>query len=94
MSEYLRCETCRKPLEGVADKITMKTLLGRWESRGKRYWLELFESDFQGKPSYDYRGDSCAGNYGWTTKENALARFDAYVKMVYTDSGIKLKKVA
>jgi hypothetical protein len=38
-----------------------KKLIAKWQSKGGRYWLELYQ-DSTG--AYSYRGDNCGGFLG------------------------------
>lgn len=43
----------------------MNKVIARWEARGGKTWLELYEEEVKGKPSYFYRGTDGGGNVGW-----------------------------
>jgi hypothetical protein len=46
------------------------TTIRRWESRGRRYWLELFKDEY----GYSYRGDNSGGSMGAVTEVQAIAQ--------------------
>ena len=67
----------------------MKKLIARWETRGKRYWYELYQDDF----GYSYSGHFCGGNIGNVTEGMAL---DHMYKKVADDAvidSINMKRV-
>ena len=46
-----------------------KKLIARWESRGKKYWVELYQDAL----GYFYHRDGSLGNLGSCSLEQALA---------------------
>ena len=56
------------------DAIFGPKLLTRWESRGGKYWFELYVENYNDKPSYFYKGEGCGGNLGTITEKDAYAR--------------------
>jgi hypothetical protein len=70
----------------------MKQKIGRWESKGKKYWIDLYEEEFNGKPSYYYKEDRGGGNLGHISKEEAFKKMEQKVQDAQLD-GINFKKV-
>lgn len=65
----------------------MKTI-ARYEANGKKQWLELYETEFNGKLSYEYSGTKCGGNIGYkNSPQDAIQSFEInqvqYLKMDY-----------
>lgn len=51
----------------------MKTLIARWEVKGGKRFLNLYQDEFRGKPSYDYEEDNGGGNIGYQpTDQDAI----------------------
>ena len=69
------------------------TKVARWETRGRKHWYELFEEEFQGKPSYHYTGDNCGGNIGWSTLDDAMLTMMRKVSDAKRYDNINLGKV-
>lgn len=65
-------------------------LIARWQTRGGKHWYELFEQDFQGKPSYHYNGDNCGGNIGWSTRDKAIQNIQTRVDDTAKYDGINM----
>jgi hypothetical protein len=65
-----------------------KTLVARWETRGKRYWYELYHDEL----GFTYTGRDCGGNLGTLGIECALARMGELIASDKLD-GINLKRV-
>lgn len=59
----------------------MKQTIAKWESRGKKYWLELYvetNSD-DGMRDFSYKGDGCGGFIGQLTYDQAMNHCRAIV---------------
>jgi len=65
-------------------------LIARWETRGKKYWYDLYSEPFKGKSSHHYRMKNGGGNIGYSTKAEAIA----YIlkRMKYDDNNYKRVK--
>lgn len=48
-----------------------KKVIARWESRGGKFWTELYD---EGEQGYSYRGDGYGGYMGKIDLEIAIAR--------------------
>ena len=54
----------------------VKASIARWQSRGGKYWIELFEETIPGHdfvPSYSYSGNGCGGFIGSPPRADAIA---------------------
>ena len=49
-------------------------LIARWQTRGGRYWLELYKTPHP--RDYRYRGDNCGGGFTARTDGAAVARME------------------
>ncbi len=73
-------------------------LVARFETRGKKYWLELHRLDSTNQygvrvASWYYRGDGCGGNLGELTEDDARAQFASKVA-TYENDGHNMRQVS
>ena len=55
-------------------------LVTRWESKSGKHWVELYQEEWQGRPSYHYRASDGMGNLGTDPDQlqNFLGRIDTF----------------
>jgi len=73
-------------------------LVARFETRGKKYWMELHRLDSTNQHGvrvafWSYRGDGCGGNLGELTEDDARAQFAAKV-VTYENDGHNMRQVS
>jgi hypothetical protein len=66
-----------------------KELIARWETKGKKYWVELFDNK---NGSFSSTEDNGGSYMGITTKENAIEEIELYIKDLRKDK-INMKRV-
>jgi hypothetical protein len=66
-----------------------KQVVGRWETRGKRYWIELVR-DARG---FSYRSDNGGGNLGAVPEAKAIAIINKKVQQAKAIDRINYKRV-
>ena len=64
-------------------------MIKRWQTRGNKYWLELYRDE----NGYSYKGDGCCGNLGDITLDEALARMQWKLDAALAWDGINMKEV-
>jgi hypothetical protein len=67
-----------------------KTLVGRWESRGRKYWIELFDN---GDGTFSYTEDNGGGYMAQISRTNAFAEIERTVADMKEIDNITLKRV-
>ena len=68
-------------------------LVARWETRGKKYWYELYEESYRGKPVYAYRMDHGCGNLGCMSRAAAIRYLVGQMAGARIIDGINYKRV-
>lgn len=66
-----------------------KTLIARWETRGRKYWLELYEDQF----GFSYQMDNGGGSMGYIPRNDALARVQGMVDDARKIDRINMQRV-
>jgi len=66
----------------------MKTLIARWETRGGKYWLELYKDE----SGYTYKQEHGGGNIGTLDSKIAMDTMERHISYSKMD-GINLKRV-
>lgn len=66
-----------------------KTLVARWETRGGKYWYELYKD----RLGYTYSGKGSGGNLGDVSEAEAIAHIENYVDGARRIDGINMKRV-
>lgn len=73
-----------------------ETLIAKWETPRKKYWLELYRQDDVSPPTYSYKCDGGGGQFGQNHFANdtaAIAHIAAKNIFYYKLSGHKMRQV-
>ena len=55
-------------------------LIARWETKGKKYWYDLYHEKWKGKDTHYYKTTNGGGEIGYSTKSEAIANIQARVR--------------
>jgi hypothetical protein len=67
-----------------------KTLVGRWQSKGGKYWIAVYEDEH----GFFYRSDDGGGSFGYQSREQALAQIEGRVADMAKIDGIRLRRIS
>jgi hypothetical protein len=65
------------------------SLIGRWESKGGKYWIELNKDDM----GYSYNTNNGGGNIGNVPESSAIKDIDEMIKDSIQYDGINMRRV-
>lgn len=67
----------------------VKTLIARWETRGQRYWYELYRDNM----GFTFRSEDGGGNLGYMALDTAMANIEQRVRDAKRFDNINMKQV-
>lgn len=80
----------KKPIGEDYMESEGKEKIARWQTRGGKYWYELYQDE----SGFTYRGDNAGGNLGDVSREEAIATIEKKVRDHKAIDGINMTRVS
>lgn len=70
-----------------------RKLVASWQNWTGRYWLNLYEFEFEGTPAYEFSADNGRGNLERMSRARAIATMEEKVRGYALCDNIRMERI-